>query len=233
MRRIIAAILFGLCLTPSLTSLAGTSGTWDITGGLPWKNRVGPGVMLALGGNDCTDEMCDDDFDTSFGGSFGATAGFFYRFLPNLSAFVDFHFGYINSDVEGMRDDKGFLFQTIVGAEFHAPITGWLDAYLGLGIGFAYLRGTGELVTTDADTSEDFKGVDFELRIGADVYPFSAVPTLGAGLMFRLGMVHWPTTCFDDGTSSKECDDPGDAYWVEKDDLPFLVHFGMTVKYGF
>lgn len=230
MQRIFTCFVIAICLT---IFQAAPAEAWEFTGGAPWQNRVGPGIMLGMGGNSCTGETCDD-FDIEFGGSFGATVGFFYRVIPNLSLFADVHFGYLNSDIDLLDDDSGFLFQGIAGAELHIPLTDWLDTYLGLGLGYAYLAGNGE--SGSADGHLDLKGFDFELRFGTDVYPFSRVPTLGAGLLFRFGMPVWLEACQEIDTpfgDSSRCDDPDEFAWFDDDEPPFLVHFGMALKYGF
>ncbi len=235
------------CLAISHPAMAERSDSWVLTGGPPWEARVGPGVMLAVGGNDCTDELCGDALDTSFFGSIGGTAGFFYRIVPNLVVVLDVHFGHVNTDMISdtgqseyeLKDDSGFLFQAVAGAEFHGPITGWLDTFVGLGIGFAYLEASGKYGVSDADGDLllSFRGLDFELRTGVDVYPLSAVPTLGMGVFFRLGMVYWPKTCIEHDSNvfadRNECRSPDDADWLDDEDLPFLVHLGFAFKYVF
>ncbi|MCP4679563.1 MAG: hypothetical protein GY854_29545 [Deltaproteobacteria bacterium] len=240
------AVLLG-CLTISHSAMAQRSDSWVLTGGPPWEARVGPGIMLAVGGNDCTNDLCDDVLDTSFFGSIGGTAGFFYRIIPNLVVLLDVHLGHVNTDMisdtgpdeHDLEDDRGFLFQAVTGAEFHGPITGWLDTYIGLGIGFAYLKASGKYNNDDADGDLllSFRGLDFELRTGVDVYPFSAIPTLGMGVLFRLGMVYWPKACIEHNSDTfmdqDECRNPDNADWLDDEDLPFLVHLGFAFRYGF
>jgi len=204
---------------------------WELTGGPPWENRVGPGIMLAIGGNDCTDDFCDDVWDTSFFGSIAGTVGFFYRIIPNVVVLVEIHTGYIKTDAGWVDNDKGFLFEVTPAAEFHGPITGWLDTFIGLGVGFAYLGFWGEDFV-DTNMHHSLRGLNFEVRTGVDVYPFSKVPNLGGGVLFRLGLSYWPKMCVE-VRDADECDEPDDLSVDHNDDLPFLVHLGLTVKYGF
>ena len=234
MRRVVCLTAILFLLTSVSVSEAQRSMGWEITGGSAWEERVGPGLMLAIGGNDCTDDYCDDYHRTNFLGSIAGTVGFFYRIIPNVAVFVDLHTGYVNSHWPDINNDHGFLFQTIGGGEFHVPITGWVDAYVGFGMGFAYLGFWGEHRRSDADIHRSLKGVDFELRTGSDFYPFSRVPTRGVGPFFRLGMVYWASACLeDDARNYDECDSPDDLGNVFDNDLPFLVLFGAAIKYGF
>ncbi|MCP4602918.1 MAG: hypothetical protein GY847_20785 [Proteobacteria bacterium] len=225
------------CLTWAHSAAARGTNNWDLTGGPPWENRTGPGIMIAVGGNDCTDEHCDDMWDTSFFGSIAGTIGFFYRIIPNLVLLVDIHFGYVNTDMKinegrdkySLDDDSGFLFQAVGGAEFHGPITGWLDAYVGLGIGFSLLNTRGDKPNNSGEYHESLRGVNFELRTGVDIYPFSRIPTFGTGPFFRLGLPYWAKGCIQDG-NLESCNDPDDMSFNA---LPFLVHFGLAFKYGF
>ncbi|MDD5309260.1 MAG: outer membrane beta-barrel protein [Deltaproteobacteria bacterium] len=235
------------CVALPITAAAQSTIAWDITGGREWQNRTGPGIMAGIGGNDCTDHYCDDHrWDTSFFGSIGGTLGFFYRIIPNAAVFVDGDLGYMNTSLDNMDDDKGMLFELVAGGEFHVPATGWLDPYMGFGMGFAYLGGWattkihGNQYIHSLDYYESLKGFDFEIKIGVDVYPFSSVPNLALGPMFRLGMPLWLDVCIDIEDGYDECKSPDDmedelqAYRVgdfDKGDLPFLVHFGLYMKY--
>ncbi len=235
-RRAVVVVFLAMGFLSSSSSAQESIG-WSLTGGKSWEERVGPGLMLAIGGNDCTGDYCDDQLDTRLLGSFGTTLGGFYRIIPNLVVFFDFHVAYMNTDYSTMlRDDRGFLFQLTGGAEFHAPFTGWFEAYAGLGFGYALLRAKGERLTDGAKRVESLRGVNFEFKIGADVYLFSRVPTLGFGPLFRLGFTIWPTACVhEDGQSV--CDNPDTL--GERDDMayvdetPFLVFIGLAARYGF
>ncbi len=192
--------------------------------------------MLAIGGNDCTDDYCDDFWDTSFFGSIAGTVGFYYRIFPNLVVLAEIHTGYINTDRESMDNDAGFLFEVTPAVEFHGPITGWLEAFVGFGVGFSYLGFWGDIDGTNVDVHHSLNGLNFEFRTGIDFYPFSKAPTLGGGVLFRLGLPYWAQACVE-SEDDKECDDPDDMDDYPgvdyMDDLPFLVHLGLTVKYGF
>jgi hypothetical protein len=235
-----AAIALAILSTPGPAEAQSAEIGWDITGGQSWEGRTGLGLMIGVGGNDCTDDYCTELWDTRFFGSIGGFVGVFYRLIPNLSVFADFHLGYINTDTSWGEDDGGMLIQLIAGGEFHAPITGWLDAHLGLGLGFAHLRTQTERADGGAAGSR-LNGFDIELRFGTDVYLFSAVPTLGLGPYFKLGFPIWLGQCVEGlGPSGEvdECGDPGSfddlgQPGLKQDDLPFLVHFGLGAKYGF
>ncbi len=247
---IFVGVIAGL-LGATLPVRAEESMGWSLTGGPVWERRVGPGAELAIGGNSCTGDLCDHSLDTNLFGSFGGTFGFIYRLMPNLVVFGDIHTAYLNTDADwgsNLRDDKGFLFQFIVGAEFHVPITGWLDAYLGLGLGYALLRAKAFNASPNRNWEQviSLRGVDIEMKVGADVYPFSAVPNLSVGVLFRVGFTVWPTVCFqDDG--HRECSSPKDPYnpyasdydlWDENvsddvTDTPFPIFIGLGAKYIF
>jgi hypothetical protein len=192
-------------------------------------------------------------------GSFEGIVGAYYRLIPNLSFFLDAGVAHMNTDfteVEEADDGRGILFHIVGGAAFHAPITGWMDAQLGFGVGFARMR----LLTTyqppgptggdklDVDTKH--YGVDFELRFAVDVYLFSAAPTFAVGPYFKLGLPYWARVCYNSPpgstifmvTSGEECGDPDDieAETYEGsgrtwhfDETPFLIHFGLAAKYTF
>lgn len=220
-------------------SITYTAAAWDITGGETWENRTGPGVALAIGGNTCTDEFCDSTLDVKFVPSIAVTPEFYYRLMPNLVVYGDVHIGYLNTNYyggQGIKDDKGMIFQVTAGGAFHAPITGWLDAYVGLGLGYALLRFKGHNTIAGWDEVISLRGVNTELKIGADVYPISAAPTFGAGLLLRLGFTAWPRVCHKQDDDDFECEKPKDAEIEGFEDLentPFLVFLGLQARYGF
>ncbi len=228
-------VLFLALMTVTLPAAA----QWDITGGEIWAARTGPGVALALGGNTCTDEFCDSILDVKFFPSIAITPEFYYRIIPNVVAFADLHLGYLNTNYnrgEGIRDDKGMIFQITVGGEFHAPITGWLEAYLGLGFGYALLRFKGYNTVAEWDEVISFRGINTELKIGADVYPISAAPTFGVGLLFRMGFTGWPRVCYKQDDDNFECGSPKEQNiegFQDLEDTPFLVFLGLLARYGF
>lgn len=253
MKRKFSAVIVVITLLV-MAAAAQAKGKWELNGGPAWKKRVGPGVALAIGGNDCTGDYCDDVWDTNFGGSFGGTFSFLWRIIPNAVVYADIHTGYINTDIDAMNladvdNDRGFLFQAVAGAGFHVPITGWLEAHLGFGIGYAYLGSWGEFdlnpPAQDVDFHVSFRGVDFEFKTGADFYPFSSIPTLGFGLLLRVGFVYWPTACVetDDGNDNNDgCENPMDLQDeapgsrlanIDDGDLPFIIFFGAQGLYSF
>ncbi len=219
---------------------------WTLTGGPVWEKRTGPGLTLALGGNTCTDDLCDSDLDVNLFGSFAGTFGFMYRVIPNLVVYGDINTAYINTNADwapNLDNDKGFLFQLIVGAEFHVPFTGWLDAYLGLGFGYALLRAKADNTVTNWEQAISLRGIDFEMKVGADVYPFSRIPTLALGVLFRMGFATWPTICLWDGDDMRRCGDPDSLQVVGAndqwnagtaiDETPFLIFIGINMRYTF
>ena len=217
-------------------------GGWTLTGGKVWERRTGPGASLAIGGTSCTGDFCDQTLDVNLFGSFAGTFGFMYRIIPNVVVFLDLNTSYINTDMaDDMPDNKGFLFQAVAGGEFHLPITGWLDAYLGFGVGYALLRAKAHNTQVDWDEVLSYRGVDLEMKLGGDVYPFSRLPTLSLGVLFRMGFTIWPKACIEqDG--ERTCADPeSDFYsegnapagWYQVYETPFLVFIGLTAKYTF
>jgi len=233
-----AVLLLVIGLRADPAAAQGVDVGWSLTGGESWEGRTGLGLMLGVGGNDCTDDYCSELWDSRFLGSIGGFVGVFYRLIPNLSFFADFHLGYIRTTPSWAEDDRGVLVQITAGGAFHAPITGWLDAHLGLGLGFAHLGMHGTLVDDGRDAGGKLNGFNIEARFGADVYLFSAVPTLGLGPYFKLGFPIWAKQCverLDQGRQLDECGDAGDfdEPRLRKEDLPFLVHFGIAARYGF
>ena len=242
-------------LTLALSSPAAAeelAAEWSITGGEAWEGRTGFGVMLALGGVDCTKDFCDKTWGTKFMGSFEGIIGFYYRLIPNLSFFLDFGLAHMNTDfteVPEADDGAGVLFHFVGGAAFHAPITGWMDAQLGFGIGFARMKLETiiEQATqpTEAEVLTKHLGVDFELRFAVDIYLFSAAPTFAVGPYFKLGLPYWVKTCYESQvddvfTFGDACGSPDDieqetslARTWHFDDTPFLIHFGLDAKYTF
>jgi len=241
-------IIAGLTLATALAVCA-TGGAFDIKGGPEWQKRNGFGLAAGFGGVQCLRDFCDDTWETKFGGSIEGYVGGVYRFMPNVAMYLDFTIGHINTDPEGgdwgvrdIEDDKGMLIQIIVGAAFHVPITGWLDANLGFGVGYVYDGFWAELEyggnQPDREVYSSYKGLDFELRTGATVYLFSKVPTLGFGPYLRFGFPLWFTACYDLEGVDEDCDWPEEVdddlggFW-EFDDSPFLVQFGLEMIYGF
>jgi hypothetical protein len=245
-----AALLF--IVSPPAAG-AEASASFDITGGEAWEDRTGFGMMIGLGGVDCTKDFCDDIWDTKLFGSFAGTLGAFYRLIPNLSVFLDFGVAHMNTDfneVSEADDGKGLLFHFAGGAAFHAPITGWMDAQLGVGIGFAFMRFRTDIsMAGPADAAEvrsDHRGLNFEIRSAVDIYLFSAAPNFAVGPYFKLGIPYWAKVCYyseapDVFTAGDEfCGKPDE---IEKDmptgrtwhfdETPFLIHLGLAAKYTF
>ncbi len=226
---------------------------YSIKGDAVWQKRNGFGIAAGFGGVDCLRDYCDDTWETRFGGSIEGYVGGVYRFMPNLAMYFDFTIGHINTDPEGsdigVRDidnDKGMLIQVLVGAAFHVPITGWLDAHLGFGLGYVYTGWWAEIEpggnAPNQDVYASFKGLDMELRMGATVYLFSGAPTFGFGPYLRLGFPIWFSACYDIEDGADDCGTPEDidddlrddtGFNWEVDEGPFLVQFGLEMVYGF
>ena len=241
MRVINSIILMTILLaTPTATK------AFDVTGGRAWEDRVGPGLTVSIGLNGCARGYCDEVWGT--GASFGSTVGFYWRVIPNLVIFGDSHFGHIPVDVRHSRyfrdwdvyHETGFVFQTTGGAEFHLPITDWVAPYAGMGIGFAYLGMWGDDYTHRVHRGFHYslRGIDFQMRFGADFYPFKKVPQLGIGPLLQVGIPAWITACYEqDWDGYKRCDDPdslalGDIR-VRDGYSPIIVYFGAGMRYGF
>jgi hypothetical protein len=236
----ISIVVLTVCMTAALPSRAEQSMGWSLTGGSVWERRTGPGISLALGGNACTGDFCDSTLDVNFFGSAGGTIGFMYRLIPNLVVFWDFHTSYLNTGMtpDTMKDDNGLLFHTTAGAEFHVPFTDRLEAYLGLGLGYALMRA--EAYNKGPAETEAFvyRGVDIEAKVGVDVYPFSRAPDLSLGVLFRMEFTLWPSACIRGDKTGDYCDDPDEMDdilpgWEYADDEPFFIFIGLTAKYTF
>ena len=122
MRRIVAgsAVVGALLL-----SLPAAAGNWQLDGGEAWRQRVGPGLYAGLGGVGCgEDHFCNDHdaWDSSLIGSLDGTVGFFWRIIPNVVVFIDLSTALLPASARGMDSDRGFLFRTVGGAEFHVPM---------------------------------------------------------------------------------------------------------------
>jgi hypothetical protein len=244
MRKATAVFILVVCLSAPFTA-----SSWSIKGGEAWSNRVGPGIHLVIGGNTCTDDYCNYEWDTNMLGSIAATGGFFYRIIPNLVVLGELHTGYINTDNFFFDNAAGFLFQATVAAEYHIPIIDWIDIYFGLGVGYAYLGLWGEWdmdyqVSTnrrwrkEEDYHEALHGINTEFRTGADCYPFKKLPSIGFGFLFRVGFTGWPGACVDGDNVNGKCGNPDDLekedlLYSDLDNLPFLIHIGIAAKYGF
>jgi hypothetical protein len=229
MRPILAVLTIAVALL--LCGPAAAAGKWSLDGGEPWKQRVGPGLYAGLGGVGCgTDQFCTDhdSWHSHLVGSLDGIVGFQYRIIPNVVVFFDLSTALLPATSDAYDHDRGFLFRTVAGGEFHVPIIGWLEAYAGFGIGFAFLRFRGETEGNNhALVKDTLLGVDFELRTGATVYLFSKAPGLGFGPYYRAGLVFWPNACHD-VEGDETCDEPHD-----QEDLPFLHHVGIELRYVF
>ncbi len=228
-----------LCFVAFIIGTPRTALAFDVTGGSTWQDRVGPGISFSVGLNGCARDYCDDVWDT--GVSIGATVGFFWRIIPNLVVFGEMHTGHIPADADRfyrlgeVDNDNAFAFQATAGAEFHLPLTGWVAPFAGFGMGFAYLGLWGEYdtVISDEEFHNSLRGLDFQLRFGADFYPFSRVSSLSLGPVFFFGLPYWTNACWEvDG--DRECDDPDDLpFDIDDDDTPFIIYIGVGMRYGF
>lgn len=241
--------IFSATLAAILLSAAFGAAAFDIKGGPEWQKRNGFGMGAGFSGIQCMRDFCEDTMETRFGGSIGGYIGGVYRFMPNLSMYFDFTAGLINTDLEA-RDlggddvdkDRGLFMAMIVGAAFHVPITGWLDAHMGFGLGYVYTGFWAEVEpggnANERDWYFSFKGLDFQLRTGAHVYLFSNAPTFGFGPYMRFDFPLWFTACYDIEDVDDHCDWPEDLDddlgpgW-DVDDSPFIFQLGLELVYGF
>lgn len=216
------------------------SSAFDITGGSVWQNRVGPGIGVGLGLNGCGDGICRRDWGTRY--SIGGTVGFHYRLIPNIVIFGDIHTGHfaVDWDQQGMDVDKdnGFIFEVVAGAEFHVPITGWVAPYAGLGMGWAYVGSWVHQENPDHDHHFRFTGFDFQVRIGADFFPFPSAPNISLGPALLMSFPIWIRSCAETD-DNQECSHPDEADEFElvdpnrRDDLPKLAFIGILAKFWF
>jgi len=232
-KKIVTAITFSLLML----TFTQNAGAFDVTGGMTWQDRTGPGFGAALGINGCTRDWCDD-WDTT--ASIGTVLEFFWRVIPNVVIFFDLHIGHIPADADAffVDDDDVMALQLTTGAEFHLPVAAWVAPYIGLGFGYAFWGVWGESDVMGL-MSEDFylglHGVDFQLRFGADFYPFSSMHNLAIGPALYVGMPYWVEMCIDIDKGIDECDEPDDmmGYDTDQEDLPIIVFFGGMLRYGF
>lgn len=233
MRNILVFLTLVIGLSAADAALARGRYHYELRGGPVWEDRVGPGIYGTIGGNGCGKDFCKKDWDARFWGSYGSTVGFYYRFIPNFVLLGEFHFGYMNTHNKRLSDDTGFLFQSTVAGEFHAPILNWFGIYGGFGIGYAYL-GTWADNPTDPHLDKfhtALHGINFEFRTGCDFYPFERVPNLGFGPFMRVGVPLWLKMCHEGpGQPIDGCIGTAE---LKKDRLPVLYHVGAAVKYGF
>lgn len=205
------------------------SRAWSIRGDRIWAQRTGPGVSFSMGLNNCTDDYCDDFWDTNT--SIGAFVGFYYQIITNAAVYVDIHTGHLGVDMDGRNDDAGLMFHVSGGGEFHVPIVGWASAFTGFGIGFAYLGAWTEWDRVgDDDEEEHFAlfGFNFDLKFGGLFYPFSRVPHLGFGPILRFSIPKWIRHCYDnfrEAGGRDDCSEPEE--FRDDDDLPRMVYFGI------
>ena len=235
MRKILTGLVFVAIFTFALQAAA-----WKPGGGAIWKKRTGFGLIAGIGSVMLTDDYYDDHWDQEFFGSIGATIGVFYRLSPMVVFFIDFNTTYLRLDSSHYDDDRGVLAQVTGGAEFHFPIIGWLDAYVGGGIGHAFVLANGERDRPHQNDDEfTFRAhaLNFEMRTGATLYFFSKAPKLGLGPYFRLGIPLWLRACVDGDNMEESCasrddfDEP--EIGIDEDDLPFIFHFGGELRYTF
>ncbi len=235
MRKILTGLTFVAILAFAIQAAA-----WEAGGGAVWEKRTGFGLIAGLGSVMLTDDYYDDHWDQEFFGSIGATIGIFYRLSPMVAFFIDFNTTYLRLDSNRFDDDRGVLAQITGGAEFHFPIVGWLDAYVGGGIGHAFVLANGEWDGGPRDNDEfTFRAhaLNFEARTGATLYFFSKAPKLGMGSYFRMGFPLWLRACVDGDNIDDNCEGRDDfedlGHQIDHDDFPFIFHFGGELRYTF
>ncbi len=225
----IAAIAFAVL---AVTLVVETGQAFDITGGSAWRRRTGPGLSFGLGLNNCLRDICSDNDYLDTRASIAAMIGFFYRIIPNLVIYVDVQTGHVGVNARGADDDNAFMFHASAGGEFHLPLTGWVAPYTGFGMGFAYLGAWWKIAGDDYHVA--LLGLNFDLKIGADFFPFSSVPNLSLGPIFRFGFPVWITGCQDEEYWEDKCDDVDDiGYFDDEDDRPHLFFTGVIGRYKF
>jgi hypothetical protein len=235
MRRALLALgFFGVLLVAAPTA-AGPDIVLSPTGGPVWAMRTGPGVGGVLGINQCFRDYCNHHWDTL--ASISATGMFIYRIMPNLAVFVDVHIGHLGADSQYYKNDQGVVFGATGGAEFHLPIGGWFDPYVGFGMGYAFLGLFGEMENvpwlSDIEAKNKLHGLNFEMRFGADFFLLGNVPTFSLGPQFRIGFPLWLTHCWERGDLDDCVQREDFEPRLDGDDSPFLFHFGVAAKYGF
>ena len=228
-------------------SIASTSAAVVNPSGNPiWTERSGLGVTLGIGGGDCFREYCRYTWDTSMFPSVALFVGMMYRLNTNWVFFGEFHNGFANSRQPFRFIDNAdseyktswmLFFDFTAGAEFHLPTTGWLDLFLGGGIGFAYLGGWAEDGPLP-DTHHSLKGFNFQIRGGMDLYLFSAAPNFSLGPMIKVGLPIWGQACVEED-GNEICHGRGDFddfhsdTGIKKGELPFTLFLGFISRYVF
>jgi hypothetical protein len=142
--------------------------------------------------------------------------------------------GVIN--LEDVTNDKGFVFIFLLGAKFHLPVTGWLDPYLGLGIGPIILNAKGD--AAGSSTRHSWRGFDIEMRTGANVYLWSvgALKNLSFGPYFKWDFAIWPKVCIKtsgDTVCSSPSEAASDTGISAFNDKPFIFQVGAEAQYKF
>ncbi|MCK9523341.1 MAG: hypothetical protein M0R76_09920 [Proteobacteria bacterium] len=211
-----------------------------------WHLRNGFGVSVGLGSLFCYRDYCNSVIDVNMFGSITGTLGGFYRLNPNLVFTLDFMTGYMNTNLGAIpidtpppaKKDHAMLMQPSVGAEFHLPVLGWFDPYIGLSLGYSFMR----LKATAPDVvyKEKWHGVNIEPRLGANMFFWSTgfARNLALGAYMKMGFPVWPKLCrIDESAGTKDCDRPsnsrssaGNADWAS---TPFTLQMSLEARYYF
>jgi hypothetical protein len=236
----ILGFLIVLSVVQTTMARTRTQIVWGRKGKALVSERLGPGIGGVLGINQCTRSYCEERWHTV--PSIAMTGTFTYRFIPNFGMFVDAHIGHLGAQARGLHRDGGVLFGATGGGEFHLPVGKWLDPYAGFGVGYALLGLYGErddpVYVGVPDYNVRFHGLNLEMRFGVDFYFIKRAPTFSLGPQLRVGLPVWLKTCWQDGeahdcSSPDRLEDPRHPHYYRHHDWPFLVHFGVAVKYGF
>jgi len=220
-----------------------------------WDKVSGFGLGIQAGVNGLTEGLCDgNNLDCYADWAFALIMD--YRFAPLQGAlpfgftadiFLENHFAFVGLDPGIMTDTLGLWYQITLGPRFHFLFFDWLDAYVGMGLGYAHFYARGH--TKDEHVEGTFKlhGLALEAILGANFYLIEGAPGFGFGPVFRVMFPYWVTGCYN-GT------DLGQRYasWAEDDKckgrgsmnnnpddidetsrLPNALFFGLDVSYHF
>jgi len=207
-----------------------------------WHQRSSLGINLGLGSAVCTRDYCNSVIDVNLFGSITGTLGVFYRLTPNVVFFVDAMIGHINTNMgtvitQEPDKDNGTLFQPSGGAEFHLPVVGWFDPYVGLALGYSLLKIKADIA--GSEYVEKWHGFNIEPRLGFNMYLWSTgfAKNLSLGAFMKVGFPVWPKMCWTSNNvetcgNPKDLEAPGtlDKIWQ---DTPFTLQLGVEARYHF
>jgi hypothetical protein len=142
-------------------------------------------------------------------GMFPLQLGVGVRFQPNLYLGAYFQFGLVSlKNCDGCSAND---LRVGVEAQYHfvlpqAPLEPWV----GLGIGYEHVHGSGSFFGTDF--TESFSGVEFaSFHFGTD---FRVSPQFGVGPVFSLSLGEYSSATLSDGTREQQLDQNGHALHI-------------------